>query len=129
MSKAAGTPITVSYTRESMRDVVQGVAHILGHFSDHEHPGLREPQNIDKVVPDTGVLVHPNVNGTETLVGFQFFLDGSVAGVMFDFLAYEKYGEDYVFRMLKKLSEKIREINRPSEARLKQLNKRYLLNI
>ena len=134
---ATATSNTVSYTRASMTEVVQAVAHTLAYFSDKDHPGLHEPQNLKREVPGTGVLVKPRVSGHENLVGFQFyFTDNTVAGhhvdkitaVVFDFEIYEKIGDRYIFNLLKKLSELVKTAKRPSDAQLKELSTRFVLS-
>ena len=121
----------VSYTRASMTEVVQAVAHTLAYFSDKDHPGLREPQNLKREVPGTGVLVKPRVSGHENLVGFQFYFKATdadkITAVVFDFEIYEKIGDRYIFNLLKKLSELVKTAKRPSDAQLKELSTRFVL--
>ena len=125
-------PTTISYTRASMTEVVQAVAHTLAYFADKEHQGLREPQNLKREVPQTGVLVKPRVSGQENLVGFQFYFKANdadkITGVVFDFEVYEKIGDRYIFNLLKKLSELIKTAQRPSDAQLKELSTRFVLS-
>lgn len=122
------------YTENSVAQVVAGIAHILDHFSDRAHPGLREPQNRPRVYPDTGVVVRPNQAGRANLIGFQIFLgpdspdaprEGYTAGIIFDLHGLEKHGDTYFFNMLKNLSQQIREAQRPSDSQLRDLSERF----
>lgn len=132
MSTAPLSPLPqIEYTRESMKDVVLAVAHLLAHFSDKTHPGLREPQNVDRVVPQTGVIVRGRLRNLDNLVGFQLFpvdsIENNVMGLVFDMIAYEKYGDQYLFNMLRKVAQSIREVSRPSDKQLQELSTQYLL--
>lgn len=128
----------VGYTPESVRNVVIAVAHLLNHFADPDHEGLREPHNVRRRVHGTSVLVHPRQGGLRNLVGFQLFVtdpDESIVhegrsntvGVVFSMEAYEKHGDKYLFNMLKAVTSNIREATRPSASRLEELSKQYLL--
>lgn len=122
----------IEYTRASMKDVVQAVAHLLAHFSDKDHPGLREKQNIKRIIPQTGVIVRGRLRGLDNLVGFQLFpadsIENNVLALVFDMEAYEKHGDRYLFNMLKKVAELIREKSRPSDKRLQELSTQFMLN-
>lgn len=131
-----GTP--VDYTPESVKELVISVGHMLDHFADKKHPGLKEPQNRRRVIHDTGVLVYPKAGGHKNLIGYQLFVTNpteeqsiggrsSVVGVIFDLRAYEEIGDRYLFNMLKKLSESVRESHRPTDDRLRELSVRYAL--
>jgi len=114
-----------------MKEVVVAVAHLLAHFSDKSHPGLNEPQNRTRVVPGTGVIVHGRFNGREHMVGFQFFAThaehNDTLAVAFDMTGYETYGDKYLFNMLKKVAQTLRETHRPSESRLRELSTQFML--
>ena len=127
----------IKYTRQSVRNVVLGISHILSRFSDKRHQGLREPGNEKKIVPETGVMAIPRVDGRDNLIGFQFFMSeqygethttNNIVGIVFDLEIYERIGEAYVVNMLRKLSESIRESSRPSDKRLLELSRAYLEN-
>ena len=129
-------PDQVEFTPDSVREVVQGVVYLLDHFADRKHPGLKEPHNAPRRFRDTGVVIWPNQGGKKHLIGFQIFIsDDTVAGapqshtagVVFDLFGYEAHGDRYIFGMLKNLSQKIREANRPSDAQLKELSTRFML--
>lgn len=128
----------VEYQPESVRNVVIAVAHLLDHFADKTHRGLKEPQNVSRKVHNTGVLVHPRAGGHKNLIGYQLFVTdplqeiihnghSSVVGVIFDMRVYEKIGDRYLFNMLKKVADSIRQESRPSDERLRELSTAFLL--
>ena len=117
---------SIQYTRSSMKDLVQAVAHTLAYFSDKDHPGLQEPRNVKRQVPGTGVLVQPRFNHQENLVAFRFFNNNHQIGITFDFEVYEQIGDRYVVNLLKKLTEQLKTTHRPSDEQLKQLSTRFM---
>ena len=128
----------IEYTPESVKNTVVAVAHLLDHFATDKHPGLQEPHNQHRRVANSAVLVYPRAGGHRNLVGYQFFVRNpcesivnegvsSVVGVIFDMRIYERLGDKYLFNMLKKVQNSIREEQRPSDAKLKELSTQFLL--
>lgn len=128
-STSTSTPI--KYTQRSLREVVIAIAHLLDHFATDDHPGLQEPHNRDRIIPDTHVIVRGNLNNDENLVGFQLFVtnadNNDVMAVVFDMVAYERHGDTYLFNMLKKVGDTVREQHRPSDQRLRELSTQFML--
>lgn len=128
----------VGYTPRSVRDVVIAVAHLLNHFADDKHEGLREAHNKRRIVANTGVLVYPRLGGRKNMVGYQLFVSDPIQqaahdgrthtlGVIFELETYEQMGDRYLFNMIKKVAESIRAESRPSDDYLKQLSTQFML--